>query len=149
MVELFERGIRNLVKMLTMLSPLLPRDQPHDLRWGITRWPYANCLLIIDDEPITEVLNAIPETRRLIFNSIRSCRDIISGAANDPRLLRNLKSIHFIGHPPSDSSISLQPLNPNSVLSMEDTIYHDIAGDLRLVAVLWTIFFVFLYARQV
>lgn len=129
MVELFERGTRNLVKTLAMLSPLLPRDQPHDLRWGITRWPYANCLLIIDDSPITEVLNTIPETRRLIFNSIRSCRDIISGAANDPGLLRNLESIHFIGHPPSDSSMPL----PNG-MSMEDTIYKDIAGDLRLVA---------------
>lgn len=87
---------QRLVHLLSLLTPLLPLDQLHDLRWG-SHWRELIILtLALEERTCVQVLDIFATVQRLVLEDIRGYREIMAAAASSASALPRLKSVHFV-----------------------------------------------------
>lgn len=121
MADVIRRDRRKVVDLLNMLSTVLPREQPHDLRWGF----------ILGCPACAEILLNFPETRRIMFDDIHTALDVLTMITRNTTLLPHLTGICFVQRPlPKD----YQPWPHFSANDdfVEDELLHTLASHLHL-----------------
>ncbi|EIM92367.1 uncharacterized protein STEHIDRAFT_136287 [Stereum hirsutum FP-91666 SS1] len=130
--NIMERGRTKVIDLLNILSPTLPRDQPHDLRWGLVddRHAYTSRSLILGDPARTDALSNFPETRRIIFDDIHTALDILPSITSNATILRHLTGVCFVRRPLPDG-YQLWPEYLPEDESVDVEMLQSLAPDLR------------------
>ncbi|EIM86058.1 uncharacterized protein STEHIDRAFT_139839 [Stereum hirsutum FP-91666 SS1] len=86
---------QGLIRVLSLLSSLLPLDHLHDLRWG-SRWrDLIMATIPFEERTCVQALDIFSTVQRLVLEDVRGYREILAATASNISALPRLNSIHF------------------------------------------------------